>query len=110
MMEFRFEGSEIRARQSQGVRAELIDVVIDLDGFGSPLGVEVLGLLYRYPLMARHLQALTAEGIPMSVDEDADAIYLRVAEGRSLDQVTRLAAIAVGPDDALLGMHVRLEV
>lgn len=108
-MEVRLEGSEIRARQSHGVRAELIDVVIDLDGFGLPLGVEVLGLLYRYPLMARHLRALAAEGIPMTVDEDADAIYLRVAEGRSLDQVTRLAAIAIGPGDAFLGMHVRVD-
>ncbi len=109
MMEVTFEGSDIRVHQEGGVRADLIDAVIDLDEFGSPLGIEVLGLLDRYPQMANHLRLLVAEGVRMSVDEDADAIYLRLAEGRSLDQLTRLAAVAVGPDDALLGMHVQLE-
>lgn len=108
MIEVTFEGSDIRVRHGHGVRADLIDVVIDVDGFGSPLGIEVLGLLDRYPRMAEHLR-LVAEGIRITIDEDADAIYIRLGEGRSLDQLTRLAAVAVGLDDALLYMHIRLE-
>ena len=110
MIEVTLEGSDIRACRTHGTRADLVEVVIDVDEFGSPLGIEILELLDRYPRMAGELRLLVGEGIEISVDEDAGVIYLRLAEGRSFDQVVRLAAVAVGPDDALLGIHTRLEL
>lgn len=110
MIELNLEGADLRVLAGDGrVRSELIDVVVDLDEFGSPLGLEILGLFDRYPGMARRLRDAADRGPRVSVDEDADAIYVELSDGRSFDQMARLAAIAVSDEDELLAMHVRLE-
>ena len=86
---------------------EIVEAVIDLDESGGILGIEILGLMGRHPALE------TAEETPnsprVSVDPDADAVYVRLGYGRSTDQVVRMAAVAFDNADRLLGLTVRME-
>lgn len=90
---------------------ELVDAVVDVDEFGTVIGVEILGLMVRHPRLAG--VAANAEGVGgevvVSFDLDADALYVRLREGRSSDQLVKPAAVLFGADDELVKVVVHLE-
>ena len=46
----------------------------------------------------------------VSVDQDADAISVRLGFGPSVDQVVRIAAVAFDAADRLVGLTIRMEI
>ena len=87
---------------------ELVEAVIDVDDFGEVIGVEILGLLARHPGVANQVQKLEglAGEVILTFDPDADALYLRFRNGRSLDQLVKRAAVLLGPDGDLVKVVV----
>lgn len=103
MPTFSRQGSSFEVDFAAGVGVDLVDVVVDLDENAEILGIEILGLLETRP------GVLHSEGEGVSVDPDADAIYVRVKAGRSLDQVVTIAAIAFDSSGRLAAIRVNLE-
>jgi len=75
----------IRFTESDGVRAMDVDCVVDLTDFGDVVGVEILDL-------RRQLSGGTIEGSPTgskirwSYDDEIDAFYVRLSDGRGQAQ------------------------
>lgn len=92
---------------------ELVDAVVDVDEFGSVIGIEILGLLARHPRLADIAANVPTEvlrgDVAVSFDPDADALYVRLREGRSSDQLVTPAAVLFGADDELVQVVVHLE-
>jgi hypothetical protein len=105
----RWNGSDLVVDFGTGVQVDVVEGVLDLDDSGQPIGLEVLGILVAHPgLMSTGGDQL---GFPqVSVDAEADAIYIRFSHGRSLDQVVRLVAIAFDRSDRIVGAVVRMEL
>ena len=107
--EFRMEGSDIVIADDSGVKIEIVEAVIDLDESGSPIGIELLSIFDRFPGLAQNLATRQVDGARFAVDEEADALYIRLAERRSVEQLVTTAALAIGLGGTLLGLRVRLE-
>ena len=103
-----WHGSDVTVGLDGDVVIDLIDVVVDLDIEGSILGIEVLGLVARHPGMPFVEQG--SADLDVSVDEEADATYIRIAHGRSLDQVVRTAALVFDRSDRLKALSIRMEL
>lgn len=103
----RWFGSDASVAFEAAIQVEIVEAVIDMDESGGILGIEILGLTGRHPALD------TVEETPnsprVSVDPDADAIYVRLGHGRSIDQVVRIAAVAFDNSDRLVGLTVRME-
>jgi len=102
-----WDGSDIVVALGQAATGELMDVVVDVDDNGDVLGIEVLGVFARHPGLT-----ITNDGpvrLSVSADPDADALYVRFAHGRSVDQLVRQAAIVLDSDERLQGIRVRME-
>ena len=103
----RWTGSDAFVVLDSGLQVELVEAVIDLDEAGDILGVEILGLTEAHPALETTEETLTSPRI--SVDPDADAIYVRLGVGRSVDQVVRIAAVALDAADRIVGLTIRME-
>lgn len=88
---------------------EFVEAIVDLDDSGEVIGIEILGLLARHPLLPERIKQLQCLAVQVTCDPFADAIYIRFSNGRSLDQVAREAVVVFGPDDALIKVVVRME-
>lgn len=90
---------------------ELVNAVIDLDNVGDVLGVEILGLAARHPGIPAHFQTLeNAKGdFALSYDSDADALYIRIRPGRSVDQRVKPAVVLIGASDELVKVILYME-
>jgi uncharacterized protein YuzE len=90
---------------------ELVEAVVDFDELGEVLGVEILGLIFRHPDLARHLENLREVGgeVVPSFDPEADALYLRFRHGRSRDQLVKQAALLLGPEHELVTVVVDIQ-
>lgn len=93
------------------LKTDLVEAVVDLDDGGGVIGVEILGLMVRYPGVAAHAMGLTEQvgEVSVSFDSDADALYLRFGNGRLWDQQVKQAVVVFGPNDELLRVVVQLE-
>lgn len=103
MPEFHQRGSSFEVEFDAKIRVDLMDVVVDLDEFSEILGIEILGLLSTHP------GVVNSEFDSVSVDADADAVYVRVKAGRSLDQFVTIAAIAFDSLGRLAAIKFELE-
>lgn len=104
----RWVGSDLVVDFGAGVKVDVVEAVVDLDEAGEPIGLEILGMLAGHPGLVS--VAGDQVGVPrIVVDADADAVYIRFKHGRSLDQVVRLAAIALDRSDRIVGAVVRME-
>ena len=103
----RWIGSDASVALGSTVQVELVEAVVDLDESGDILGVEILGLTERHPSLQTTEE--TAVSPRVAVDPDADATYVRLRQGRSVDQVVRIAAVAFDATDRLVGLTVRME-
>jgi len=73
-----------------------IECVLDLDESGRLLGVELLTLVLPLGLPGTEFQLLSSSIDPrldVSYDEDSDALYLKLADGRSREQRAVLATL-----------------
>ncbi len=104
----RWQGSDLLIDFNRAVTISLVDAVVDVDDFGEVLGIEVLGLLATHPGLAR--AELDQSTYPyVASDADADAVYIRLGQGRSRDQVVTVAAIAFDQSDHIAAIAVRME-
>ena len=102
-----WDGADLVAQFENHVSVEIVEVVVDLDEAGLPIGIEILGLLAKHPGLPFAQSEILQSSL--SVDEDADALYLRLSEGRSIDQAVHLAAIAFASSDRILALRLRME-
>lgn len=104
----RWNGSDAAIDFGGGVSVEIVDAVVDLGAMGDIIGVEVLGLVEKHPALVSSEVGL--DGAPeVAVDPDADATYVRLASGRSIDQVVGVAAVAFNRADQIVAVTVRME-
>jgi len=103
----RWIGSDAIVAFGSALQVEFVEAVVDLDEAGEILRVEILGLTERHPALNTTEGTRTSPRI--SVDPDADAVYIRLGLGRSVDQVVRIAAVAFDPADRLVALTVRME-
>jgi len=85
--------SQIDLRFAVKVGSPLLDqqmeCILDLDEFGALLGVELLTLVLPLGLPGTGFQLLPSSIDPrldVSYDADSDALYLKLADGRSREQ------------------------
>ena len=104
----RWTGSAVAIDFGTGVSVEIVDAVVDLDATGDIIGVEVLGLGDLHPALVS--SEAGSDGTPeVTVDPDADAMYVRLANGRSIDQVVRVAAVVFNRADQVVAVTIRME-
>jgi hypothetical protein len=91
-----------------GLKSYFVEGVIDHEGDGTLIGIEILGLLADCGgLEGPDAEALQRAGlVSVSIDPDADAIYLRVRSGRSTHQAVRQAAVILDEKHRLWRVHV----
>lgn len=104
----RWHGSDVTLDVDGDLVIEVVDVVVDLDVDGAILGVEALGLVALHPGMPFVGQG--SADLAVVVDEEADATYIRLGHGRSLDQVVRTAVLVFDRSDRLKALSVRMEL
>jgi hypothetical protein len=92
-----------------GITLELVDVVVDLDEEAEPIGLEILGLVTRHPGLAQASHDSHGPKEHVSVAAGADAVYIRFSQGRSINQVVRLGAIAFDSADRMVAVSVRMD-
>lgn len=89
----RIKGGEIEIEfcsAGGSVTHHSIDAVVDFDGLSRPIGVEIIGLQCKLgsnciDLIVRVI-AIAKTDFNCSYDDNCDSFYVRIAEGRSLDQ------------------------
>ena len=91
-----------------GLRSYFVDGVIDHEGDGTLLGVEILGLLLDCEgIEDPNAEELQRAGLmSVSIDPDADAIYLRVRQGRATHQLVRQTIVIIDDQHRLCRVHV----
>lgn len=91
-----------------GLKSYFVESVIDHEGDGTLIGIEILGLLAECGgLKEPDVEALRRAGLDsVSIDPDADAIYLRVRSGRATHQAVRQAAVVLDEKHRLWRIHV----
>lgn len=89
-----------------GVRSAPFDSVLDLDDFGEPIGLEILG--FRSQLGALPPPGPT-DGLPRwSYDKDEDAFYVRVSDGTAPRQKTSRGSASFDRRGAVVSLRVVL--
>jgi uncharacterized protein YuzE len=84
-----------------------VESVLDLDPEGFVIGIEILGVVSECHL-ARGPSPENVKRVgvvSVSIDPDADAMYVRLRDGTSTRQVVR-PAFLMAADDALAGIRV----
>jgi hypothetical protein len=91
------DGSGLIIDFQPGISTYLLDGVIDSEGDGTALGVELLGLMAESgPLKTPDENTLNRAGFAsIAIDEDADAIYLRIRRGKATRQTLRKTIVVV---------------
>jgi len=91
-----------------GLKSYFIEGVIDHEGDGTLIGIEILGLLADCGgLEDPGVEALQRAGLAsVSIDPDADAIYLRVRSGRATHQAVRQAVVILDEKHRLWHVHL----
>jgi uncharacterized protein YuzE len=91
-----------------GCKSYFVDGVIDHEGDGTLIGIEILGLLAECEgLQEPDAKALQDAGlVSVSIDHDADAIYIRARSGRATHQLVRHAVVIVDDERRLCRVHV----
>jgi hypothetical protein len=91
-----------------GLKSYFVDGVIDHEGDGALIGIEILGLLAECGgLQEPDAKALQGSGlVSVSIDHDADAIYLRARSGRATHQLVRQTVVIVDDQRRLCRVHV----
>jgi hypothetical protein len=105
---FHWTGDELAADFRDGLRSFFIDGVIDHEGDGILLGVEFLGLLADCGGIENpNPDELGHAGlVSVSIDRDADAIYMRVRSGRATHQEVRKTVVIIDDKHRLCRVHV----
>lgn len=80
-----------------------IDFVLDIDRFGEVIGIEILDLMADAGEGC--LQFIQESGASYSYDEEADAFYLRLNEGVSLDQKVVQGKLLVDKEGQIIGFR-----
>lgn len=91
-----------------GLTSYFVDGVIDHEGDGTLIGIEILGLLAECQgLEEPDAAALRCAGlVSVSIDYDADAIYLTARSGRATHQVVRQTVVIIDDQHRLCRVHV----
>lgn len=89
-----WEQSEVRVRFDGSAFSHFIDVVLDLNWEQDILGIEVLGLRSLCPNLKFPAQE-EEEASQFSFDPEADGLYIRVAPGRTDEQIVRRGVVVV---------------
>lgn len=91
-----------------GLKSYFVDGVVDHEGDGTLIGVEILGLLAECQgLEEPGAEALQRAGlVSVSIAPDADAIYLRVRSGRATHQLVRQTVVIIDEQHRLCRVHV----
>jgi uncharacterized protein YuzE len=96
--------------QSTSPRRVDIECVLDLDGLGNIVGVEILSLAAQtgvQPIVGRG--ALDdVEGVRVRYDSGSDALYVRIGAERVLDQVATDCSVSIDPSGRLLAITVHV--
>ena len=94
---------------SSVTHSHAFDAVLDLDGDGFVVGIEVLGVLSKCAKLGapRAEVVRRAGGISVAIDPGADAMYVRLKSGTSSHQVVRPTILEVAADHTLAGMRVQ---
>ena len=82
------------------VRELSLEIVLDVDQFGKICGFEILNLMLEagircLDIIKKVIQSEHAAITRFSYDEDSDAFYLRLADGRSFDQYAVVGKVAL---------------
>ncbi len=99
-------------RVQPGAATVEMDCVIDLDDIGHPIGIE---LISPRAIATSHGLQFSGEGSQWETttvttyDEAADALYVRIAPGRSRDQRNGMATLVLSLTGALQELIVRVE-
>lgn len=82
--------------------------VLDLDPFNVVMGIEVLGAVAEVGLILvpSLVDARRVKVLSVSIDLEADALYLRLENGTSYRQVVRPAILSVAADGTLAGLRI----
>ncbi len=86
-----------------------IDCVIDIDQDGEVLGVEILnlGCITGVRLPHTSLRSAPVPGVSWSYDKTVDAFYVRLAEGRSVNQRPTTCNVHLNADGSICELEVR---
>jgi uncharacterized protein YuzE len=80
-----------------------IEFVLDIDRFGEVIGIEIMDLVAH---AGEHcLQVIQNSNTSYSYNEDADAFYLRLNEGASLDQKVVDGKLLVDKGGQIIGFR-----
>lgn len=110
-MNVEWKGSDIIVLIEGQVGVEMVDAVLDINESGEVIGVEMLGLLAKHPGLLEQAQDLEAGSGAghCALDVEADALYIRLNDGRSVDQRCLMVAAAFGPTGRLIALGLRPE-
>jgi uncharacterized protein YuzE len=102
------DGEDLQLTFATGAHSHSIESVLDLDPEGFVVGIEILGVI-----LASRVNRSPSEGdmkragtLSVSIDPEADAMYIRLMEGTSAHQVVRPAVVTVAEDGSLAGIRV----
>ena len=95
---------EVLLNDSEKSISELpIEFVLDIDKFGEIIGVEIMDLVADAGEGC--LQFIQNSSATFSYDEEADAFYLRLDEGTSLDQKVVEGKLLVDKEGQIIGFR-----
>jgi hypothetical protein len=91
------KGNDLAVDFRDGLQSYFVEGVVDHEGDGTLVGVEILGLMADCGgLEEPDADELRRAGlVSVSIDHDADALYLRMRNGRATHQVVRQTVVVV---------------
>ena len=101
--------AELRLSFGEPSRSYPIQCVLDLDEDGFVVGIEILGIAAEAgPITVPAADKMSGVGVvSISLDTEADALYVRLKPGPSPRQVVRPAVLELADDGTLVGILVR---
>ncbi len=105
--EFRWEGSDLVMGPGNQSVTETMEVVVDMNDLDGPVGIEILGIVSRHPQLDADDQS--EADLPMSVDADADASYIRLGEQRSDYTILCDALLGFDAADRLVAVRIPIQ-
>lgn len=93
---------------ANGAHSHPVESVLDLDSEGFVIGIEILGIVSESQLVRgpRPEERSRVGAVSVSIDYEADAMYVRLMEGTSTHQVVRSAVVTVAEDGSLASVEV----